>query len=233
MCRLFRSFPALLPALALCWGVLAQPAGATSVEQVGDAVVFRGRIDQASATTFLQLLQDPRVTRLVITSFGGLVAPALDMAEALHARGLDVEVPESCLSSCANYIFPAGRHKLLGRPDAVGWHGNMAHVLYREQAGQERWSAPLMADARRLARREAAFFRRIGVDGFVCWFGKIPPYGEREFYALSVRDMARFGIRDVIVRAAPAGAVPAGAVRLVKVNWASLERVRPVLRLDR
>ena len=90
-----------------------------------------------------------------------------------------------------------------------------------------------MADARRLARREAAFFRRIGVDGFVCWFGKIPPYGEREFYALSVRDMARFGIRDVIVRAAPAGAVPAGAVRLVKVNWASLERVRPVLRLDR
>jgi hypothetical protein len=231
MCRrLFRSFPALLLALALGWGALLPPAAATSVEQVGDAVVFRGRIDQASVAAFLQLLEDPRVTRLVITSLGGLVAPALDMAEAMHARGIDVEVPESCLSSCANYIFPAGRHKLLGRPDAVGWHGNMAHVLYREQSGQERWSAPVMADARRLARREAEFFRRIGVDGFVCWFGKIPPYAEREFYALSVRDMARFGIRDVSVRAAPAGAAPA---RLMKVNWASLERGRPVLRLDR
>jgi hypothetical protein len=144
-----------------------------------------------------------------------------------------VEVPESCLSSCANYVFPAGRHKLLGRPDAVGWHGNMAHVLYREQSGQERWSPPVMADARRLARREAEFFRRIGVDGFVCWFGKIPPYAEREFYFLSARDMARFGIRDVVVRAAPASAASSKEMRLVTVNWASLERVRPVLRLDR
>jgi len=232
-CRIRHCSTALLLALALAGGAArAQSPASASVRQVGDAVVFRGRIDGPSVAAFLQLLQDPRVTRLVITSVGGLVAPALDMAEALHARGIDVEIPEACFSSCANYIFPAGRHKLLGRSDAVGWHGNMAHVLYRQQTGQERWSEAVMADARRLARREAAFFRRIGVDGFVCWFAKIPPYDEAQFYTLSMEDMARFGIHEVSVNYGPVRAAPAGDVRPVAVDWTALEAARPVLRLD-
>jgi hypothetical protein len=210
----------------------AQTVAGTTVERQGDAIVFRGRIDDGSATTFLQLLQEPGVRRLVITSPGGLVIPALDMAEALAARGLDVEVPEACFSSCANYVFLAGRHKLLGGPAAVGWHGNMTHVLHLQQIGEGRWTRPEIAAAHVLAQRETAFFRRIGVDGFVCWFAKLPPYNVEEFYALSPQDMALFGVRDVSVRT---GGVPPYAppgVQMVSVDRAGLEAIRPAVPLE-
>jgi len=189
-------------------GCAAQPSTAGAVRRDGDAIVFESRIDFASAARFLELLAEPGVQRLVLTSPGGLVAPALDMAQAIHARGLAVEVPASCLSSCANYLFPAGTRKLLGRPDAVAWHGNMAHVLWLQETGQANWPADDLAQARTLAEREAALYRELGVDGKVAWFGKLPPYSADEFYYLAPRDLARFGIRDVAVRAGSAPADP-------------------------
>jgi hypothetical protein len=219
--------------LSLGWllsaACIAQPA---TVTRAADTITFNGRIDGQSAATFLQLLAEPGVTRVVITSNGGLVAPALDIADAIHARALDVAVPWVCLSSCANYIFPAARRKTIGRAGAVGWHGNITHIVYLEQSGQGQWSAALMQEARALARREAEFYRRIGVDGFACWFGKLPPYNVEEFYALSLEDMAGFGIRDVGVSGEARGPAYDADVRAVKVDWASLEAARPAVRLD-
>ncbi|HVE52896.1 MAG TPA: hypothetical protein VNB23_05890 [Ramlibacter sp.] len=224
------AFAALLvAALAVAGAARAQPAAA-HVERIGDAIHFSGRIEQASAARFLQLLQEPGVRRLVITSGGGLVAPALDMAEALRDARLDIEVPSACLSSCANYLFPAARHKTLGWRGAVGWHGNMAHVLYLQQTGQGSWGEREMQDARQLARREAALFRRLGVDGFVAWFAKIAPYAVSGFYYLSPEDMAGFGIRNVTVQAL--GRAPAdGDPTPVQVDWPRLQADRPLVPL--
>lgn len=202
----------------------AQPAPA-SVEQRGDAVVLQGRIDGDAAARAIALMQDARIRRLVITSGGGAVDAALDLAEAVHARGLDVEVPRACMSSCANYVLPAGRRKLLGRPGVVAWHGNMAHVLHLQRTGQAQWSEAEIAQARRLAQREAAFYARLGVDGFVCWFAKLPPYGIDEFFSLSPEDMAKFGIRDVDVRN-PGLPVAGDLVQEVAVDWPRLDALR-------
>ncbi len=214
--------------LAACCTSLAR---ADLVTATADTITFEGRIDDRTAAEFLRLLQDPAITRLVITSRGGLVAPALDMAEAIHARGLDVVVPEDCLSSCANYIFPAGRRKTLGWPGAVAWHGNMTHVVYLQQSGQASWSEPLMAEARQLARRETDFFRRLGMDGFLCWFGKIAPYDVEAFYYVSVQDMEKFGIRDVTVREGAVDRSEEG-LRKIGVDWGQLDAQRPVVRMD-
>ena len=81
----------------------AQPAPSTTVRRDGEAIVFNGRIEGAAAAKFRELLREPGASRLVITSRGGLVDAALDMAEAVVDHGLDVEVPQACLSSCANY----------------------------------------------------------------------------------------------------------------------------------
>ncbi len=212
----------------------AQPQGppATVVEAVDDAVVFRGRIDARSAAQFMELLRDPKITRLVISSGGGSVSAALDMALAVHERRLDVDVPRVCHSSCANYIFPAGRRKTVGRPGAVAWHGNITHALYLHQAGKETLDQQPLDSARELAAREARFYRRIGVDGFVAWFAKIEPYNVDDFYTLSAQDMERFGIRDVTVPAAPDGAPDQDGVRMVRVEWSRLEADRPAVRLE-
>lgn len=221
---------ALLALLALAGPGCAQVPATTTVKRMADAVVFHGPIDARTAATFRQLLDDPTIQRLVITSPGGIVSAALDMAEAIHARQLDVEVPTACFSSCANYVFPAGRHKLVGFPGAVGWHGNITHLLYLQQAGRVAWNANELAQARVLARREADFFRRIGVDGFVCWFGKIAPYHVQDAYYLSAEDMAGFGITDVRVESV-APQVPDAGVQPLRVDWATLEAARPQVRL--
>jgi hypothetical protein len=210
----------------------SQPVSTTIVEVVEDAVLFDGRIDTRSAAQFLRLLENPKITRLVITSRGGIVPAALDMAQAIHERALDVEVPTACFSSCANYIFPAARRKTLGRLGAVAWHGNMTHVLYLHQTGQGKWSESQLESAREFARREEAFFRRTGVDGFVCWFAKIEPYTVADFYYLSVEDMERFGIASVTVRNASPENPENETVRRVQVDWTRLDAGRPFVRLD-
>jgi hypothetical protein len=219
---LFRAAVMLVVANAL-----GAPIGATcaTIETHGDSIVFAGRIDASSAAEFLEAARRPGITRLVITSRGGLVAPALDMAAAVYDRGLDVEVPTVCYSSCANYIFPAGRRKVLGRRGAVAWHGNMAHVLYEDTQGHSPGTPQEMASARVLAVREAAFFHHIGVDGYVCWFAKIAPYNVEDFYYLSPSDMARFGIGDVTVT----GASEEGDTddeRPIAVDWMRLDAER-------
>lgn len=217
-----RSF---LPIVLLA-GLLASDARAQPVvRQEGDAIHFEGQINNASATEFLLLLLDPRVKRLVITSGGGLVSAALDIAHAVHERQLDVEVPRMCRSSCANYIFPAGRHKLLARPGVVAWHGNMAHVLYLERTGRGSWNAAQLAEARQLAQREAQLYAKLGVDGFVSWFGKIEPYSVEDFYYIAPQDMEHFGIRSVRVRDPQPVAAP--DLRPVTVDWPRLEADRP------
>ena len=218
-----------LAGLITAANVHAQAPAPTVVQAAGESVIFNGRIDAGSAAQFLRLLQDLKLTRLVITSRGGDVAAALDMALAIHERQLDVEVPTVCLSSCANYIFPAAGHKTLGRPGAVAWHGNMQHVLYLQQTGQASWTASEMESARQLARREAEFYSAIGVDGFVCWFGKLPPYGIEDFYSLSVPDMERFGIKQISVQEPLPAKPESGEVSSVTVDWARLEAIRPVL----
>lgn len=231
--------PTLLAHAALAWLLAAagpagaQPQGrpATVVEAMDDAVIFRGRIDARSAAQVRELLRDPGITRLVIGSGGGDVAAALDIALAVHERQLDVEVPRVCHSSCANYIFPAGRRKSVGRPGAVAWHGNMTHALYLHQTGQAVLDPQSLESARALAAREAQFYRRIGVDGFVAWFAKLEPYQVEDFYALSAPDMERFGIREVTVPAAPDAGPDQDGVRMVRVDWSRLEADRPAVRL--
>lgn len=220
---------AALAGLVAAAGAHAQSPAPTVVQAVGEAVFFNGRIDPDSAARFLLLLQEEKVTRVVITSRGGNVASALDMAVAIHERQLDVEVPTVCESSCANYIFPAARNKTLGRPGAVAWHGNMQHVLYLQQTGQANWTASEMESARQLGAREAEFYRRIGVDGFVCWFGKLPPYNIEDFYWLSVQDMERFGIIRTSVQEPLPSASENGEAGRVSVDWSGLEAIRPVL----
>jgi hypothetical protein len=205
---------------------LAQsPPPVARVARDGDAIVFEGRIDAASVAAFRALAADPAVTRLVITSPGGLVDEALAMATLVHERRLDVEVPDHCLSSCANYVFPAARRKRVARPGMVAWHGNMAHVLHLQRTGQGTWSDAQMASARRLAAREDAFFARIGVDGFVCWVGKLPPYAVDGYYWLGPVDMGRFGIGEVTIDD-PTPLVEEG-LQAVVIDWEALPSWRP------
>lgn len=62
-------------------------------------------------------------TFVVKESGGGDGAAALALGILIHRHKWDVEVVDLCASSCANFIFPAGRTKYLNRHSMLLFHG--------------------------------------------------------------------------------------------------------------
>jgi hypothetical protein len=185
---------------------VSAPAGAA-----GNATVeYRGAISTANNAGFFARAAGKEVRHLLIDSGGGDVAAAIELADWVHARQLDITVTGVCLSSCANYVFPAARRKEIRAGAIVAWHGNYQHLahtgLWRDDVtlrmqrdGEDEQTATryVQAQVARLVALERGFFARIGVDERVCWIGKQPPYNVADYYFLSVADMARFGITGV------------------------------------
>jgi hypothetical protein len=112
----------------------------------------------------------------------------------------DVEIGAECFSSCANYLFPAGATQSITGLGVVAWHGNMSHMLDLHARGSKPLAAADLAEVQRQSVLEKAFYASIGLDEYLCWFGKIGSYNARNLYFLHVPDMARFGISGVSVR---------------------------------
>jgi hypothetical protein len=171
---------------------------------------YTGPIDAVQNQEFFGRVSGRVVNRLIITSAGGEVEAGIALGLWIHDGGIDVEVPEYCLSSCANYVFPAGSRKIIHPGAVVAWHGNYNHLVQTglwqddiarrmERLGEDAATARRHArtQAGRLARLERAFFERIGIDEYLCWIGKQPPYDVPNYFFLPARDMARFGITKV------------------------------------
>lgn len=186
-------------------------SGFCSDKDYSDGVVYySGSIDKAGVEALLESAKAGPVTKLVITSGGGEVDAAINLASWVFEQKLDVEISEYCLSSCANYVFPAGNRKIIRKGSVVAWHGNYHHLkqtgLWKDDVairmnkyGENKETAEryVRSQVNRLVGLEQQFFKRISVDGYLCWVGKMPPYSAPDYYFLSRKDMARFGVTRV------------------------------------
>jgi hypothetical protein len=140
----------------------------------------------------------------------GEVEAGIALGLWVFEHGLNIDIPEYCLSSCANYVFPAGQKKSIGAGAIVAWHGNYNHLkqtgLWKddivgrmERYGEDTATAEahVRKEVGRLVRLEHDFFIRIGVNEYLCWIGKILPYNAPNYYFLSRQDMARLGVAHV------------------------------------
>lgn len=191
------------------------PAEAPPVEvrTRGTALFYAGPITPEGVARARALLEaSPQVRELVVHSGGGDVVAGMDLGDLVHARGLDVRVSGGlCMSSCANYVFTAGRRKTIEPGSLVVWHGSMlqeglleqfdpaavTHHTGRRLTWWERRMAmrAVRRDYERVLRRQNAFYARIGVDGTITVIGQRMGCGCQ--WTLAVEDMAAFGVRDV------------------------------------
>ena len=198
--------------LAVLLGV-ANPVHA-DIAIAGDAAHYAGPISAELNREFFEAVEGKSIRRLVITSSGGEVEAGIALGSWVFGHGINIEVPEYCLSSCANYVFPAGQQKSISAGAIVAWHGNYHHLeqtgLWQddiagrmERHGEDETTATahVRRQVEQLVKMEQDFFTRIGVDEYLCWIGKMPPYNAANYYFLSSEDMARFGVADV--RTAP------------------------------
>lgn len=193
------------------------PAEATPAEAVvrtrGASLHYTGPItSEAVARARAVLEASPQVREVVVNSGGGDVEAGMDLGDMIHARGLDVRVSGGlCMSSCANYVFTAGRRKTIEPGSLVIWHGSMlqegmfekfdastlVHPEGRPLTRRERRRAEreVRRDFERVLRRQHGFYAKLGVDAAITVVGQ--RRGCACQWTLPVADMAAFGVRDV------------------------------------
>ncbi len=165
-----------------------------------DKILIRGAITKETASEFKRAIESAKISKVMLDSGGGNVEAAIEIATLIHKRELDVEVVKNCFSSCANYLFTAGKNKHIGEQGIVAWHGNAHHMLYLHKTGQKPLNESEFNNFTRLVKLEADFFASIATDQFICWFGKLEPFKIRNLYFLSKQDMERFGVKNITVR---------------------------------
>ena len=191
----------------LCCSVRAY----ADIDLQAGVVSYGGSISAEQNQRFFEAVAGQAINKLVITSAGGEVEAGIALGLWVWEQKIDVHVSDYCLSSCANYVFPAGYNKSIGADAVVAWHGNYHHLqqtgLWRddiairmERYGEDAETAETFVrnQLERLVRLERDFFTRIGVDEYLCWIGKMPPYDVPNYYYLSKQDMARFGVSRVL-----------------------------------
>lgn len=177
-------------------------------------LLIQGRLDRDLLAEFRSVIAtaDLRDVRVRLRSRGGDIHAGMAMGREIHRRQLDVEVDVHCISSCANYLFTAGRNKYVRSPGHVKFHGGALQPDFVDGAlallgqGQQAVSAeglppeselrqwrelhgladgyPINAAAQILA--EKAFFEEIGVSALT------PVYGQYGDYAAWFMD----GVHD-------------------------------------
>jgi ATP-dependent protease ClpP protease subunit len=99
-------------------------------EASSEYIAYTGPITEDGFTELLNVYQDRlkkndiKVTTLTINSTGGNALVGLNMANWVLSEKLNVLVSRRCFSACANYVFVAGKHKILYDHSQVMWHGS-------------------------------------------------------------------------------------------------------------
>ena len=202
----------------------AEPA---TVRVQGDTVYYTGNFSKASSAAFDVAVAGVRrgqLTRLVISSGGGDTVEGRHVGRWVRDMALVVEVDVICFSSCADYVFPAGRARVIRADAFVGWHGNerQFHVLAARTGVSvaDQLAAIPPADVapgpraafvqealRSMAvtgKDEAAFYASLGLaDAFaVCAVGDVlekrPGFAGQIGWSFSLADMARLGLPNTV-----------------------------------
>lgn len=157
------------------------------------------------------------VGTIEITSPGGELLPAIVLARWIREAGVNVEVKGICASACANYIFPAGRRKLISADALLVWHGgafqkNFVEFVDEFESVSERVDVGMGSEGdlgylnvnrekyvnmKVQQAQERKFYEFIGVDGRLPIIGKLDAMGK--VWTLSVDAMFRLGIKGVVV----------------------------------
>jgi hypothetical protein len=171
----------------------------TFVQRDEQTLVFTGYITFGTANAFAAALK-PETTTLVLDSGGGLTTDGLEMGRLIHTRGLDVVVDGLCASSCANYLFTAGRHKTVLPGSYVGFHGDpRASRAGDDELARARGEVvPVRLGNPEQYRADDEFYRSIGLNPAI--FSQSVQFTNRydvTFWAPSPGELRCLGVKDL------------------------------------
>lgn len=124
----------------------------------GQSVIVIGTLREGSAAEVQKILDAaPGATSLVLSSNGGRLFEAQQLARAVRNRNLDTYVKDQCISACT-YVFLAGRDRAAAPNARIGFHQPSFPGL---DTNTQRSMTQDMMDVYRSAGLPEAFLQRI------------------------------------------------------------------------
>lgn len=156
---------------------------------------------------------------LSIQSVGGSVLTGISLGSWVRANNLDVKVLEYCLSSCANYVFPAGGRKIVSNFALIGYHGGANSLYLRVSEASKKLLAEqsqskefmkmadsMLKDVRNQAQQELAYLKTLGVEADLVsrgqedrYQGLFKEYPEKNGWTYSLADFDHMGVHRIDV----------------------------------
>lgn len=202
----------------------------TVVRLEGESIIYQGLLTEAANEKAAELYdRSSRKPQAVhITSIGGSAIAGMQLGSWIAAHDLAVHVSTKCFSSCASYVFPAGRIKILEPTAILLWHGgatqpitegeleNLLDGVLAELSADERGELlrhrsreSLIHELKRsreyLMMQEREYFAMLGVDSRLATLGHLyqhellEPDDHYVGWDYSLDDLARLGVRDAVV----------------------------------
>lgn len=203
----------------------------THVRLTADRIEYSGLITREANAGVFELYQsaEPKPQALLIESQGGSADAGMELGDWLFETGLQVQIDTYCFSSCANYVFPAARTRLLAPHASLMWHGGVTQPITRDElvgvleetldglSEEERQQLlrehsrdellqQLQQSLAAIVARESYFFRKLGVDQRITMLGHLYEHellegaGHYMGWDFSLEDMARLGIRHIAIK---------------------------------
>jgi hypothetical protein len=139
------------------------------------------------------------IETFVIGSLGGELRPALAIAHEIERLGADVVVGDVCASSCAQFLFMAGRNKYVLSNGKLLFHGG---PVPESQIEKLNLPPSAVASLRKQNEEFVSFYTSRGIDMRLLTEPPEPilrriQSGETVMWSWGPDDLARFGVAGV------------------------------------
>lgn len=144
-----KSWKSVLPRLAsiflclICFPFPAYPmifgTEPSLVNNEVNVIVGRGAIEEGDADRFKAaiLAHPPDAPVLMVTSPGGEVAAAYELAKLVRSSSFSIIAHKECASACAMILFPAGEYSILTKGSVLGIHSCSTSGARNELCNEE------------------------------------------------------------------------------------------------
>lgn len=160
--------------LLFCWVGAVQVYAEESSPQLNirweskNALFFMGQtsIENLEALKHVAEERPESLKTLIVSSGGGDPLGGIEFGKFIRDNQLEVVVRDACLSSCANYIFPAAKKKIVEKDAVVGWHGGALQVSWDrldEQFSTTDLLQKFYQNTNEWCIAESLFYKSIGV----------------------------------------------------------------------
>jgi len=175
-------------------------------------LVYKGEITKSANAAIFQAYSINKVKpdRLVITSKGGEIDAGLELGNWVISNNLDVEVVNFCASSCANYVFTAGKRKYLHKDSMLVWHGSAWQKNWDLNGIDNKTKNQFITNyLKPMRQQETDFYARLGIDNLITVYGhgKLTTWENVKSrfgfsfigWDFSLMDMDKLGVSNIVL----------------------------------